>query len=82
MKELKNLRVNFFKENLIKLKNDLIMKKKLIIELRKTLMVIMEKINLRVLKISDIYLMKKISLHMKISDIYLMKMSLHFHLSQ
>ena len=82
MKELKNLRVKIFKENLIKLKNDLIMKKKLIIELRKTLMVIMEKINLRVLKISDIYLMKKMSLHMKISDIYLMKMSLHFHLSQ
>ena len=43
----------------------------------KILIVIMEKINLRVLKISDIYLMKKISLHMKISGICLMNLHLN-----
>ena len=47
---------------------------KLIIKLRKTLIIIMKKINLRVLKTSDIYLIKKkMSLHMKISGICLMK---------
>ena len=56
----------------------------LIIESRKILMVSMEKINLRVLKIFDIYLMKKkMSLHMKMSNIYLMKkkMSLYMKIS-
>ena len=73
MKELTNLQVKSFKESLIKFKNDLIMKNKINNRIKKDFMVIMEKINLKVLKISDIYLMtKKMSLHMKISDIYLM----------
>ena len=78
MKELTNSHVKGFKENLIKFKKDLIMKIKLIIELKKVFMVIMEKINLRVLKITDIYLMKKkMSLHMKISGICLMNLHLN-----
>ena len=41
-------------------------------------MVIMEKINLGVLKMSDIYLMKKkMGLHMKISGICLMNLHLN-----
>ena len=40
-------------------------------------MVIMEKINLRVLKISDIDLMKKMSQHMEVSGICLMNLHLN-----
>ena len=75
MKELTNSLAKSFKENLIKFKDDLIMKNKINKELRKILIVIMEKKDLRVLKISDIYLMKKMSLYMKISGICLMNES-------
>ena len=77
MKELKNLQGKSSKESLIKFKNDLIMKNKINNRIRKILMAITEKINLSFLKILDIYLMKKISLHMRISGICLMKLHLN-----
>ena len=86
MKELTNLQVKSFKKNLIKFKNDSIKKIKLIAELRKGLIIIMKEISLRVLKTSDIYLMKKkMSLYMKISRICLVKkmsLQMNLHLNQ
>ena len=53
------------------------MKNKINNRIRKILMAITEEINLSLLKILDIYLMKKISLHMRISGICLMKLHLN-----
>ena len=70
IKELTNLQVKSFKENLIKFKNDLIMKNRINNRIKKDFDGYYGKIKFKGVK--DILMKKKMSLHMKISDIYLM----------
>ena len=60
MKELTESQVNNIKDKLIKFKNDLIMKNKVNNKLKKILIIAMEILNTKALKILDIHLMKGI----------------------
>ena len=77
MKDLTKLQVKTFKENLFKFKNDLIKKNKINNRIKKDFNNYYQRINFRMLKISDIYLVKKMILHMKILGICLINLHLN-----